>query len=378
MLWRAFKTQEPAISSYPKQHFPKSLSILHLTAARGLTELGGNSLVATTVSWRRHGGVSPVIPQKRDLDAIIGTGRSLRHALSQVESVATTDSPVLILGETGTGKELIARAIHKLSPRRDRPFVSANCASIPAGLLESELFGHEKGAFTSAVARTIGRFELAHKGTIFLDEVGDIPLELQSKLLRVLQEREIERLGSTQTLRVDFRLIAATHRNLSEMVADSRFRSDLYYRLSVFPIQLPPLRDRPEDIHDLVWHFVARYSRRMNKRIETIRLEDMDALANYHWPGNVRELQNVIERCVILSSDTVLAHPILGQSRPPETSDSLAGRTLAEVQREHILQALQATDWVIGGPDGAAARLGLKRTTLLYKMRRLGLFRTET
>jgi transcriptional regulator with GAF, ATPase, and Fis domain len=208
--------------------------------------------------------------------------------------------------------------------------------------------------------------------------VGDIPLELQSKLLRVLQEREIERLGSTQTLRVDFRLIAATHRNLSEMVADSRFRSDLYYRLSVFPIQLPPLRDRPEDIHDLVWHFVARYSRRMNKRIETIRLEDMDALANYHWPGNVRELQNVIERCVILSSDTVLAHPILGQSRPPETSDSLAGRTLAEVQREHILQALQATDWVIGGPDGAAARLGLKRTTLLYKMRRLGLFRTET
>ncbi len=334
--------------------------------------------MAATVSWQRHGGVSPVIPQKRDLDAIIGTGRSLRHALSQVESVATTDSPVLILGETGTGKELIARAIHKLSPRRDRPFVSANCASIPAGLLENELFGHEKGAFTSAVARTIGRFELADKGTIFLDEVGDIPLELQSKLLRVLQEREIERLGSTQTLRVDFRLIAATHRNLSEMVADSRFRSDLYYRLSVFPIQLPPLRDRPEDIHDLVWHFVARYSRRMNKRIETIRPEDMDALANYHWPGNVRELQNVIERCVILSSDTVLAHPILGQSKPPETHDSPGGRTLAQVQREHILQALQATDWVIGGPDGAAARLGLKRTTLLYKMRRLGLFRTET
>jgi formate hydrogenlyase transcriptional activator len=319
--------------------------------------------------------VSPVT-QKRELDAIVGKGRSLKHVLGQVETVATTDSPVLILGETGTGKELIARAIHKVSSRHDRPFVSANCASIPAGLLESELFGHEKGAFTGAVARTVGRFELADKGTIFLDEVGDIPLELQPKLLRVLQEQKIERLGSSQTLHVDFRLIAATHWNLPELVAHRRFRIDLYYRLNVFPIQLPALRDRPEDIHDLAWHFVARYAKRMNKRIETIRAEDMNALANYHWPGNVRELQNIIERCVILSSNTVLAHPILGDSEPPEPNDSLEVRSLAEVQRDHILQALRTTDWVIGGPDGAAARLGVKRTTLLYKMRRLGLSRT--
>jgi formate hydrogenlyase transcriptional activator len=321
--------------------------------------------------------VSHVIAQKLDFDAIIANCRSLKDVLAQVETVAGTDSPVLILGETGTGKELIARAIYKLSPRRGRPFVSANCASIPAGLLESELFGHEKGAFTSAIARTIGRFELANKGTIFLDEVGDIPLELQPKLLRVLQERQIERLGSTQTLHLDFRLIAATNRNLPEMVADGRFRSDLYYRLSVFPIQLPPLRDRSEDIPDLVWHFIARYTRRMNKRIETIRPEDMNALTNYHWPGNVRELQNVIERCVILSSDTVLAHPVLGNSKPPQTHDSPNVRTLAQIQHDHILQALQATGWVLGGPEGAAALLGVKRTTLLYKMRRLGLSRPE-
>src|SRR3982074_3492657 len=265
----------------------------------------------------------PVTAQKRDLDAIIGNGRSLKHVLGQVETVAATNSPVLILGETGTGKELIARAIHKVSSRRERPFVSANCAAIPAGLLESELFGHEKGAFTGAVTRTVGRFELADRGTIFLDEVGDIPLELQPKLLRVLQERKIERLGSAQTHYIDFRVIAATHRNLPEMVAHRHFRIDLYYRLNVFPIQLPALRDRPEDIPDLVWHFVARYAKRMNKRIASIRPQDMNALFHYHWPGNVRELQNVIERCVILSSDTVLAHPILGEAKPPQTKDPL-------------------------------------------------------
>jgi len=325
--------------------------------------------------------LATVIPQKRELDTIIGRGRSLTHVVGQVETVAKTDSPVLILGETGTGKELVARSIHKLSSRHHRPFVSANCASIPAGLLESELFGHEKGAFTGAVARTIGRFELADKGTIFLEEVGDIPLELQPKLLRVLQEHQIERLGSAQTLHVDFRLVAATHRNLPEMVADRRFRIDLYYRLNIFPIQLPALRDRPEDIHDLVWHFVARYAKRMNKRIETIQAEDMNALANYDWPGNVRELQNVIERSVILSHDTVLAPPILGPTKSvgksPLREVSGKGRTLAEAQREHIRQVLQETNWVLGGPTGAAARLGVKRTTLLYKMRRLGLFREE-
>jgi formate hydrogenlyase transcriptional activator len=336
------------------------------------------------VAWRSVGatllapsGVSPVIAQKLDLDAIIGKGRSLKDVLAQVKTVAETDSPVLILGETGTGKELIAKAIYKLSSRRGRPFVSANCASIPAGLLESGLFGHEKGAFTSAIARTIGRFERANTGTIFLDEVGDIPLELQPKLLRVLQERQIERLGSTQTLHLDFRLIAATNRNLPEMVVDGRFRSDLYYRLNVFPIHLPALRDRSEDIPDLVWHFVARYTRRMNKRIETIGAEDLDALVNYHWPGNVRELQNVIERCVILSSGRVLAHPVLGDSKPPHTQDAPNVRTLAQIQHDHILQALEATGWVLGGPEGAAALLGVKRTTLLYKMRRLGLSRPE-
>jgi formate hydrogenlyase transcriptional activator len=321
-----------------------------------------------------------VTAQKRDLDAIIGKGRSLKHVLTQVETVATTDSPVLVLGETGTGKELIARAIHKLSSRNDRQFVSANCAAIPAGLLENELFGHEKGAFTGAVARAVGRFELANEGTIFLDEVGDIPLELQPKLLRVLQEQKIERLGNAQTFHIDFRLVAATHRNLAEMIADRRFRMDLYYRLNVFPIHLPALRDRREDIHDLAWHFVARFAKRMNKRIETIRAEDVKALTNYHWPGNVRELQNVIERCVILSAGSVLARPILGEPETPETNDSLElrsldVRSLAEVQRDHILQALQTTDWVIGGPEGAAVRLGVKRTTLLYKMRRLGLSR---
>jgi formate hydrogenlyase transcriptional activator len=320
--------------------------------------------------------VSPVTSHKHDLHALIGKSRGLKQVLAQVETVAPIDSPVLILGETGTGKELIARAIYRLSSRRSRAFVSANCASIPAGLLETELFGHEKGAFTSAIARTIGRFELADKGTIFLDEVGDIPLELQPKLLRVLQERQIERLGSTQTLHLDFRLIAATNRNLPEMVADGRFRSDLYYRLNVFPIQIPPLRNRSEDIPDLVWHFVARFSRQMNKRIETIRAEDLDALARYHWPGNVRELQNVIERCVILSSRAILASPALPHSEP-QTQGSLNARTLAQVQHDHILQALRATGWVLGGREGAAARLGLKRTTLFYKIRRLGLSRPE-
>lgn len=304
---------------------------------------------------------------------IVGQSRALRQVIEQVETVARTDATVLLLGETGTGKEVFARAIHNLSSRRDQPLVRADCALIPAGLLESELFGHERGAFTGAVTRSVGRIELASKGTLFLDEAGDIPLELQSKLLRVLQEREFERLGSTRTIRVDFRLVAATNRNLLEMVGHGQFRRDLYYRLSVFPIEIPPLRDRTDDIPVLAWHFVNKYARRMNKRIERILPEDMEALVNHGWPGNVRELQNVVERSVVVSTGTTLA-----LSRPTETKQMEsrpASPTLAEAERELILQVLQNTHWVLGGPHGAAVRLGVKRTTLLYKMRRLGIDR---
>lgn len=303
---------------------------------------------------------------------IVGQSRALNQVIQQVETVAPTDATVLLLGETGTGKEVFARAIHTLSSRRDQPLVRADCALIPAGLLESELFGHERGAFTGAVARSVGRIELASKGTLFLDEVGDIPLELQSKLLRVLQEHEFERLGSSRTIRVDFRLVAATNRNLVEMVAHGQFRRDLYYRLSVFPIEIPPLRERADDIPILAWHFVQKYARHMSKRIEKILPEDMEALVHHGWPGNVRELQNVVERSVVVSNGTTLA-----LSRPAEakTETSPACPTLAEAERQLILQVLQNTNWVLGGPHGAAVRLGVKRTTLLYKMRRLGIDR---
>jgi len=314
--------------------------------------------------------------QNRSGIDIIGTSGTLDRVLGQVETVAATDSTVLILGETGTGKDLIARAIHNLSSRRQRSLVRADCASIPAGLLESELFGHEKGAFTGAITRNIGRVELADGGTLFLDEVGDIPLELQSKLLRVLQEQELERLGSTRTVRVDFRLVAATNRNLAHMVEQGQFRRDLYYRLNVFPIEIPALRDRREDVPLLVWHFAKRYARRMNKHIEKIRTEDMEALTHYHWPGNVRELQNLMERSVILSSGPVLHFALSDLSH---TARNMAPRvrTLAEAERELILQALQDNDWVIGGRDGASAQLGVKRTTLLDKMRRHGIARPK-
>jgi formate hydrogenlyase transcriptional activator len=307
---------------------------------------------------------------------IIGKSRTLDRVLRQVETVAATDSTVLILGETGTGKDLIARAIHNLSSRRQRSLVRADCASIPAGLLESELFGHEKGAFTGAITRNIGRVELADGGTLFLDEVGDIPLELQSKLLRVLQEQELERLGSTRTVRVDFRLVAATNRNLAHMIEQGQFRRDLYYRLNVFPIEIPALRDRREDVPLLVWHFAKRYARRMNKHIEKIRTEDMEALTHYHWPGNVRELQNLVERSVILSSGPVL-HFALSHLSHTARNAAPRVRTLAEAERELILQALQDSDWVIGGRDGASAQLGVKRTTLLDKMRRHGIARPK-
>jgi len=308
---------------------------------------------------------------RADFGEIVGKSPALKNALHLVSVVAPTDSSVLILGETGTGKELIARAIHNLSSRRDRAFVKLNCAAIPLGLLESELFGHEKGAFTGAIAQKTGRFELANKGTLFLDEVGDIPLELQAKLLRVLQEQEFERLGSNQTRKVDVRLIAATHRDLSAMVKQATFRDDLYYRLKVFPINIPALRERMEDIPKLVRHFTALYAQRMNKKIDTIPSETIEALVRYRWPGNVRELRNFIERAVILSPHTLLQAPTseLDPFSAPAKSDlPLTG--LEELERDHIIRALELSNWVVGGRNGAAQRLGMKRTSLVYKMRK--------
>jgi formate hydrogenlyase transcriptional activator len=312
-----------------------------------------------------------------NFEEIVGESPSLKRVLKQVETVAPTEATVLILGETGTGKELIARAIHDLSPRRNRTFVKLNCAAIPSGLLESELFGHEKGAFTGAIAQRIGRAELAHLGTLFLDEVGDIPLELQPKLLRVLQEKEFERLGSTRTIPVDIRLVAATNRDLAQMVADRHFRGDLYYRLRVFPLRVPPLRERREDVPLLVHYFAQKHARRMNKRIETIRPEAMEALTLWHWPGNVRELENLIERAVILSRGPVLHVPLTELRPMTEVEPVPDSASLEAAEREHILRVLRGTQGVIGGPHGAAARLGLKRTTLNSKMRKLGITRQE-
>ncbi len=315
---------------------------------------------------------------RSEFTQIVGESQALKAALDLVSVVAPTDSSVLILGETGTGKELFARAIHDLSARREGAFVKLNCAAIPLGLLESELFGHEKGAFTGAIAQKVGRFELAHKGTLFLDEVGDIPLELQAKLLRVLQEQEFERLGSNRTHKVNVRLIAATHRDLAGMVKQGAFREDLYYRLRVFPISVPALRQRSEDIPDLVRHFLALYSRRMNKTIDRIPGETMDALVRYHWPGNVRELQNFIERAVILSPHSVLRAPV-AELEPfhAKRGSEVALSGLAEVERDHIVRALDASDWVVGGRNGAAARLGMKRTSLVYRMQKLRISRQQ-
>lgn len=306
-------------------------------------------------------------------ERIVGRSAVLRRALRLVEVVAPTDSGVLIEGETGTGKELIAEAIHNRSARHDRPFIKVNCAAIPSGLLESELFGHEKGAFTGAITRKPGRFELADKGTLFLDEVGDIPLELQAKLLRVLQEREFERLGSTRTQQVDVRVIAATHRDLKQMVEEGMFRSDLYYRLHVFPVSVPPLRDRREDIPFIVRHFVHKYSQRMNRQIETISSRTWEALTNYAWPGNVRELQNFIERAVILSPGSSLRAPLDELAHETVRSAQTRLSTLEEMERGHVLRALKESNWVTGGPKGAAAKLGMKRTTLAYRIRKLGI-----
>jgi len=309
---------------------------------------------------------------RAEFGEIVGDSPALKNALNLVSVVAPTDSSVLILGETGTGKELAARAIHNLSCRRERAFIKFNCAAIPLGLLESELFGHEKGAFTGAIAQKTGRFELANKGTLFLDEVGDIPPELQAKLLRVLQEQEFERLGSNRTHKVDVRLVAATHRDLAAMVKQGTFREDLYYRLKVFPISIPPLRLRAEDIPKLVRHFTALHARRMNKRIDEIPSETMDALVRYRWPGNVRELQNFVERAVILSPHSVLRAPV-SELVPlnSQRESNLPISVLAEVERDHILHALEESNWVIGGRNGAAERLGMKRTSLVYRMRKL-------
>ena len=328
------------------------------------------------------------IRTEMNFSQIIGNSSSLRRVLKHVETVAPTDSTVLIYGETGTGKELIARAIHDLSPRRSKPFVKLNCAAIPTGLLESELFGHEKGAFTGAIAQRIGRFEVANGGTIFLDEIGEVPLELQTKLLRVLQEREFERLGSSRTLRTDARLIAATNRDLEVMVSEQKFRSDLFFRLNVFPVHVPPLRERQGDIPLLVRHFTQQFSRRMKKTMDKIPSASMDALCRYHWPGNIRELQNVIERAVIISTGPALSIDVSDLKLPKSertaeksTSSNSANGTLhnvlEETERQQILKALKQSNWVVAGPNGAAAHLGMKRTTLQQRIHKLGIVRNS-
>lgn len=362
----------------PHNYSQQEMRLLSLVADQIAIGLANNLLHAELQKLKLEFGdakayVEPEQQSEPYFEEIVGRSPALQRALRQVEVVAPTDSGVLIQGETGTGKELIAQAIHNRSVRRDQPLVKVNCAAIPSGLLESELFGHEKGAFTGAIMRKPGRFELADKGTLFLDEVGDIPLELQAKLLRVLQEHEFERLGSTRTQQVDVRVIAATHRDLKKMVEEGTFRSDLYYRLHVFPLTVPALRDRREDIPLIVRHFVDKYAKRMNRHIETIPARTMEMLADYSWPGNVRELQNFIERAVILSPGTALRAPL--EELQQETSQGCQTNlsTLEEMEREHVLRALKESNWVTGGPKGAAVRLGMKRTTLAYRIRKLGI-----
>jgi formate hydrogenlyase transcriptional activator len=356
-----------------------------------LLQIAGQIAIAidNALSYRKISELSDKLAQEKlyledeirselNFEEIIGNSAVLRRVLRQVEAVGPTDSTVLIHGETGSGKELIARAVHKLSRRSADAFVKLNCAAIPTGLLESELFGHEKGAFTGAIAQRVGRFELASKGTIFLDEIGEIPLELQPKLLRVLQEREFERLGSSRTLHSDARLIAATNRELQAMVDEQKFRSDLFYRLNVFPIYVPPLRERKEDIPFLVRHFVEHYARLMKKRLDTISSETMNSLVRYSWPGNIRELQNVIERAVILSSGSTLKVPPTDlKPRSAGNGSSNGSMTLEEMERRHILSVLDQTNWVLSGPHGAAATLGMKRPTLQFRMRKLGISRPQ-
>jgi formate hydrogenlyase transcriptional activator len=353
------------------------------SALRDFDDNPGDSFESQPVSSIRQGygeaEVGAVLlgdPASDDVshDGIVGRSPALRSLLGEIQMVAPTDSTVLISGETGTGKELIARAVHNLSARRANPFVKVNCAAIPTGLLESELFGHEKGAFTGAVTQRVGRFELANRGTIFLDEIGEAPLELQPKLLRVLQEREFERLGSSRTIHTDARLVTATNVNLPELVDSKQFRSDLYYRLNVFPIQVPPLRERPEDIPLLVRYFARQFASRMGRRIRWMTSSAMDMLVGYSWPGNIRELQNLIERAVIRSAGERLDVPDIeegvGTPRKPDSQ-----RTLEEAERDHILTILKETHWVLSGSRGAAGRLGINRSTLQFRMRKLGIER---
>jgi formate hydrogenlyase transcriptional activator len=304
---------------------------------------------------------------------LIGSSHGLRQVMNSIQMVARTDSAVLIQGETGTGKELVAKAVHQESLRKHGPYIKVNCAAMPGGLLESELFGHERGAYTGALTQTTGRFQLAHTGTLFLDEIGDLPLELQPKLLRVLQEQEFERLGSTRTIRVDVRIVAATNQDLFQMVQERRFRADLFYRLNVFPIGIPSLRERSEDIPLLVQHFVRKFARQMNRDVPHVSPEAMEILRYHDWPGNIRELQNVIERAVILSSGPELRLPFGGLKQIAKRDTPVSNRTLADAERDHITQTLRQVGWVVGGPHGAAARLGLARTTLIYRMRKLGI-----
>ena len=332
----------------------------------------GNAIMSTTV-YSPHESVLSKRERSEPsfLDSIVGRRGGLRPILAQVEAVAPTNATILITGETGTGKEVIARAIHELSPRRSRNLVKVNCAAMPAGLLESELFGHERGAFTGAINSHVGRFALADRGTLFLDEIGDMPLELQPKILRVLQEREFEPVGSTRTTRVDVRIVAATNRDLRQMVQDGEFREDLYYRLNIFPISLPPVRERKRDIPELVTYFVEQFATSMDKIIETITEETMRSILNYSWPGNIRELQNYVARGVILSTDGVFEPAKLDGFEPAPVE--ISNPTLEDKVRQEILTACQRANWKLGGPRGAAARLGLKRTTLFYKMKRLGI-----
>ncbi len=356
------------------------MDFIHTYSGSEVDEIPSSGLQVIDAKERLPRKPSPLrlISTEHNFEEIIGESPALKRTLKQVEIVAPTDSTVLLLGETGTGKELIARAIHNLSFRRERTLVKVNCAAIPTGLLESELFGHEKGAFTGAIAQRIGRFELANRGTIFLDEIGEIPIELQPKLLRVLQEREFERLGSTRTIHTDARLIAATNRELHNMVEQRKFREDLFYRLNVFPIYVPALRERSEDIPLLVNHFAQRFARRMNRTIETIPAETMAVLTRYPWPGNIRELQNLIERAVILSHGPMLQVPLQDlDNRTSPRRDNEKDQTLEEAQRAHILAILNATRWVLAGPRGAAARLGINRSTLQFRLKKLGIVRPD-
>jgi formate hydrogenlyase transcriptional activator len=339
----------------------------------GADSLNGEVYASDESNAVTAGRVIGHIRSRQILDAMVGDSPALRSTLKQAELVAPTDATVLIQGETGTGKELIAEAIHNLSPRRHHSLIKVNCAAIPSALLESELFGHERGAFTGAVNQRIGRFQLAHKGTLFLDEIGDLPPELQPKLLRVLQEQEFERLGSSRTLKVDVRVVTATHCDLAQLVQERKFRSDLYYRLNIFPITAPPLRERGEDVLLLAAHFADKYARRMNKRFDDFPPEVKRALTSYAWPGNVRELQNVVERAVIMSDDGIL-RPEIPELRSANAIPA-SPKAMEEVERQHILGVLRETNWVIGGPAGAAARLGLNRTTLTSRMRKLDISR---